>query len=103
MSGSYNNNRIDTINEEFIAAEKTVGTTQLLVCVGADNLPNRQSVVIYNRSTNTVWVGPTGVTTSSKGVPIPSQAMVTFNVGDEIYMYLIADTAGNAVTVQEFA
>lgn len=102
MSG-YTNNLSDTNNGDYQAGEVTVGTSQVLAAAnGSSNMAGRQNMVIYNRSlTTTVWVGPTGVTTSSKGIPIPPQAAITFNFGYYVNVYLIAGSAGNSVTIQE--
>lgn len=102
MSG-YNSNYSDINNADYQAGEVTVGTSQVLACAnGSSNMVGRQNIIIYNRSTTvTIWVGPTGVTPSSKGIPVPPQAAITFNSGSEIQMYLIAGSAGISVTVQE--
>lgn len=102
MSGGYNNNRIDSSNTSYVGGNITVGTTQVLAAAnGTSNSSDRQNILLYNRSTTvTVYFGPTGVTTST-GIPVPPQAMVTINVGPGVDMYLIAGSAGNTVTVQE--
>jgi hypothetical protein len=99
----YTNNLADANNSDYQAGELTVGTSQILACAnGSSNMSSRQNLIVYNRSsTVTVYIGPTGVTTSSKGIPIPPQSAITFNTGSSINMYLIANSAGNTVTVQE--
>lgn len=102
MSGGYNNNRIDSSNSTYTSGNLTVGTTQQLAAAnGSTNNPDRQNILLYNRSSSvTIYFGPTGVTTST-GIPVPPLAMVTVNIGPAVNMYLIAGTAGNTVTVQE--
>lgn len=101
--GFYNSGVDDTSNTDYQAGDLTVGTSQVLACAnGSSNMSGRQNIIIYNRSnTVTIYVGPSGITTSSKSIPIPPQASITFNVGDRINMYLLAPSAGNTVTVQE--
>lgn len=103
MSGGYNGQLTDTNNVDYQAGEVTVGLVQVLACAnGSSNMTGRQNLIVFNRSlTETVYIGPTGVTTSSKGIPIPPQAAITFNSGSFINAYLIAGSAGITVTIQE--
>lgn len=93
----------DVVNDAYVAGQVTVGTTEVIAKSSTNNLAGRQELLIYNLETNdTIYFGPSGVTTST-GIPIQPGEVANFPFGDEINLYLIADTAGNVVQVQEVA
>ena len=80
----------------------SVGTSQVEAIGDVSTRdPDRQLIVLYNDSSNTVYYGPNGVTTSgsTKGMPILKRQTVAFTIGDQA-VYLIAGSAGNDVIVQ---
>jgi len=80
----------------------TVGTT-LTTLPGYGQLLNRRSVVIYNNSANTVFIGGSDVTTSN-GLPVPSgTASPVFDAGYNVILYGIASTLGNDIRVTEIS
>lgn len=101
MPGFFN----DTRNADFKSALFAVGTTQVEAKVGTDRLFDRQGVWIYNDSSNTVYVGPLGVTISgsTKGFPLAKAQSTFIQAPDSVAVFLIAGSAGNNVIVQEIA
>lgn len=97
--GTFN----DVVNIDYQSGVLTVGTTQQIAAAnGSTNLDDRQELVIYNKSSNTVYFGPTGVTTST-GIPIESKETINIQMGPDVSLYLIAATAGNSIIVQEMS
>ena len=89
-------------NTDFQDAAKSVTTAEILAAVGASNLTDRRSLIIFNNGSQTVYYGTTGVT-SNNGVPIERGEVVTLLVGDTIDIF-IATGAGSAdVVIQEFS
>ena len=100
MAG-YSNTFIDVINNQFQAGTITVGTTEILASInGSSNLSGRQEITIFNSSANTIYYGPTGVSTST-GIPIEAGETVSLQYGEFINVYLIAATAGNSTIIHE--
>jgi len=95
--------RNDTVNTEYVSGVITVGTTQVLACAnGSTNLEGRQELIIFNKSINTIYFGPTGVTVGT-GVPIEGGETINIQLGDQLDLYIIADSADNDVIVQELS
>lgn len=92
----------DIVNSSYVQTSINVTTTQIEAKVGASNLSGRQILRIYNNSNNTIYLGPTGVTTST-GEPLNKGEWIIFPVGDQISIFLIAASGSNPVIVQEFS
>lgn len=105
MAIDYSSEFSDVVNDSYLMGEVTVGTSQVQMKVGANNLECREILRIYNNSSNTIYVGPSGVTTtgSTKGEPVRKGGWIEFPIGDNLDVYAIADSAGNSILVQEFA
>jgi hypothetical protein len=101
MPGFYN----DTRNADYKSVLLTVGTTEVEAKVGGSRLADRQGVWLYNDSSNTVYVGPTGVTTSgsTKGLPLLKNQATFLELPDFVAVFVIAGSAGNSVICQEIA
>lgn len=94
----------DDVNDGYYVGQTVVvGTSQVEAKVGANRDAARQIIIVYNDSNSTVYHGPSGVTTTgaNKGIPIERKQTVAIPAGN-VAVYLIADTAGNNVIVQEF-
>lgn len=90
-------------NITYSTATKSVGNvTPVLAAVGGANLANRKTVVVYNRGAQTIYYGPTGVT-STTGIPIEKDEVVTFAIGDNIDVYFITGSSTASVTIEEYA
>lgn len=84
-----------------------VHTTSATVGTTAGTLPsygqlfNRRSVIIYNNSANTIYIGGSDVTTSN-GIPVPASSYSPIlDAGYNMAIYGIASQAGNNVRVME--
>lgn len=99
--GNYRSSFDDVVDTEYTAGTITVGTTEVLACAnGSTNLSKRQEITIYNKSVNTIYFGPTGVT-ASNGIPIVAGEVVSLQYGPNLNIYLIAASAGNSIIIQE--
>lgn len=76
-----------------------VGTTE--VALPSSPLAGRQKIIVQNTSNNDIFVGATGVTTST-GIRVAKGATLELDIG-EIVLYAIAGSAGNNVRVLEVA
>jgi hypothetical protein len=101
MGLSYSPDFADVENVNYTSGSLTVGTSQQLASAnGSSNLSKRQELLIYNKSSNTLYFGPTGVTTST-GIPLAPGETLNVPFGEAVSVYLIAAGAGNACIVQE--
>lgn len=89
-------------NVDFQDALKTITTTEALASVGASNLANRKTLVIYNKGNKDLYYGTTGVTNTT-GMPVLAGDLVTLNVGENINVYIKADNGTTDVIIQEFS
>jgi hypothetical protein len=94
--------RADVDSASYTSGVVAVGATETEAKAGGARNPLRQEVVLHNDSNATVFYGPTGVTTTgaTKGIPLRPRQEVFLPLGD-VGVFLIADTAGNNVIVQE--
>jgi hypothetical protein len=101
MPGFFN----DTRNADLTSALKTVGTTQVAAQVGASALPDRIGIFLFNDGPATLYVGPTGVTTSgaTKGQPLFKNQSIYYELPDFVALFVIAGSNGNSVIIQEIA
>ncbi len=74
----------------------TVGTSEVLL--PSTEMADRCSLIIYNDSPNTIYLGGTGVTVLT-GTPIKSGVMQAFD--SRSGKYAIASQAGNNIRVAE--
>lgn len=91
----------DILNNEGVQGTLSVGTTSIEVKVGASRLEGRKTVTVYNSSNRVVYWGYTSAVTTSSGTPIEKKQLVTFDVGDNLSVYLIAETGTNEVRITE--
>lgn len=89
-------------NISFIATNKTINTTESLASVGGSNLSNRKTLVIFNRGSQTIYYGPSGVDDTT-GIAIEKDELITLDVGQNILVYLVTKTGNATVTIQELA
>ncbi len=100
MGLSRNNDYIDVNNTDIVQGIVSVGTTQIELKVAASQLAGRQSLRVYNKSNTTIYIGPTGVTTST-GEPLLKKQSMTMAVGDNLQIFAIAGSTSNDVVVWE--
>ena len=75
----------------------TVGTTEVDVSPGG---AGRDEIIIQNLGPQPIYIGPTGVTTST-GLQIGKRSNVTLGLGPSVDVFAISGTAGNDVRVME--
>lgn len=78
----------------------TVGTA-LIPLPSYGVLPNRRALMVYNNSSNTIYVGGSDVTTAN-GMPVPASSYSPIlDFGINTILYAIATTQGNNVRTLE--
>lgn len=88
----------NTLNREFKSLKLSVGGTQVLATTGL--LANeREKIFIYNTGNATVFIGPSGVTTSgaNEGIQIDKDESFEDIATSDVEYYLI--TAGSTANV----
>lgn len=83
----------------YVQADVTVGTSAVEAKVGGSRLANRKRLIITNKSNVTIYIGPSGVTTTTGRPLLKDQQMFTDD-GD-IGVYMIAGSSSNTVGVEE--
>lgn len=91
----------DILNKTGDQGSLAVGVSAVEIKVGASRLAGRKSVTLYNNSNQTVFWGYTSGVTTSSGTPIEKSQFVTWEVGEDLAVFVIAATAGNNVRITE--
>jgi len=91
----------DVLTDGFLSTQLTVQTSQVEAKVSTSRLAGREFVIVHNLGPQTIYVGPSGVN-SSTGDPIYKGERMGYPIGD-IALYMIATSGTNTVVVQEFA
>ena len=100
---SYSPEFSDVDNDGYVSGPVSVTNVAIEAKVGANRLANREGITITNNGPNTVYYGPSGVTTSTGDLLYKNQ-FVTLPLGENIGVFLICATAQTAtVIVQELA
>lgn len=86
-------------NVSQATAAYTVGTSATAI---GSNPTGRKWILVFNNGSAAIYVGGTGVTTSS-GIPVPAGGSASFPVGPNIALYAISGTAGQDVRTMEAA
>lgn len=97
---SFNPNLSDVDGTSYVSSVLTVTTTEIQAKVGAANLTGRQSLVLYNKSSVTVYYGPTGVSQTT-GIPLLPNQILSMNFGEGINVFLVVATGSASVIIQE--
>jgi len=97
VSGDLN---VASPNTSIASVAVTVGVTEVALPTTA--LSGRDEIIIQNNGSVPIFIGPTGVTTSS-GLEIGKRSNVTLNLGPSVDVYGISGTAGQDVRVFEIA
>ena len=93
---------LDHANDSAVYGTMTVGTTALLVKVGASVLPRRKALTMQADANSIYWGYDSSVTTAT-GTRIFKGQFVPLPVGPDISVYVIADGAGKVLRVGELA
>lgn len=92
---------VDIINGEGVQASLTIGTTAVEVKVGATPIDNRKEVTLYNNSNNTIYWGFTSAVTTATGTPVEKKEFISWRVGPNVSVFVIAATMGNDSRITE--
>ena len=84
-----------------IFGAKTVGVTEVALAISGA-YANRRGILIQNLGAKDIYIGLTGVTTST-GMKISPQTSLWFSVSEAVVLYGISATAGQDVRVMEVA
>lgn len=90
----------DTIKEAIVSAGLTVGTTAIEIRAGASRLINRKGLMLFNNSTQTLFWGASGVTTST-GVPLARGESVNISV-ENVAIFVVGSQAGQNARIIEY-
>ena len=102
MSGLNNSSEYnDVYGDGYVSDSVSVTTSAIEAKVGGSRLANREGVTVTNKGPQTVYYGPSGVTSSTGDVLYKDQS-VSLPLGD-IEIFLITSTSSATVIVQEFA
>lgn len=85
-------------NLGIASAAVTVGTSEAALPSSA--LSNRRRLIVQNRGTVAIYLGPTGVTTSS-GLEVLPNGVVVIELGPGVTVFGISGSAGQNVRVFE--
>jgi hypothetical protein len=89
-------------NVAYVSGAVAVTTTQAEAKVGATPLANRITLTIENKGTAVIFVGPTGVTSTS-GLRIMRNQVRDFVVGPGISVFMITASGAATAIVQEMS
>jgi len=89
----------DSPNINLNSQVLTVGATEIAFPAA---LAGRRRIMVQNSSSNPIYVGPTGVL-STTGLKIEKGATLSLEAGQAINFFAIAGSAGNAVRIFELA
>lgn len=93
----------DISNNGGVQAALNVGLTAVELKVGGSPLANRKSASLFNNASNTVYWGYTNAVTTSTGTPIFKNQLVTWSVGPNTSIYIIAGSTTNDTRITENA
>lgn len=88
------------LDTNYIGGVVTVGNTATPLQVGASNLEGRDMVIIYNKSTSNIYIGPSNVTATT-GILVVPQQILNINLRDNVSLYGITSTGTADIVVQE--
>lgn len=99
---SYDPDRADVDNSGYLSGSLSVTTTQVEAKVGASPLVSRQEVIVFNIGPQTIYYGPSGVS-SSTGIPLLKNQFVSLALGPNISIFLLTSSSTSTVIVQELS
>lgn len=90
----------DSPNIACASTAKTVGVAAAQL--DSTPLAGRRRVIIQNNGSKNIFIGPTGVTTSS-GLKVAANASLALEIGENVPLYAISGTAGQTAILFELA
>jgi hypothetical protein len=100
--GSINVNSTAASPAALSTVAETVGTSAAAIVDGGDELANRKKLFMYNNGNRQMYIGATGVTTST-GFPIPPGSILEIESGAAMDVFAIADAAGQNMRTLQLA
>ena len=88
----------DLIQGRLVVSTITVATTETALPTTAT--AGRKAIIITNNGSATIFVGPTGVTTST-GTPILAGASLPLDLGEKVIIYGIVATGTENARILE--
>jgi len=82
----------------FVNTEVTLTTASTAYLLPATEMTDRKAIVVYNKSANDVYLGGSGVTTTT-GLLLSPDTSITLNISSSLYA--ICATASTAINVLE--
>lgn len=101
-----NNNELQTSdisNNGGTNGAITVSTSSIEAKVGVSALSNRKNLTVYNNGNNTIYWGYSSGVTTSNGTPIYKDQFVSWDIGPNTSVYLIASSGSNNIRISENA
>jgi hypothetical protein len=95
-AGSVTTSDAALANTAISAIAETVTTSSAAILDGGDLLSGRKYAFLYNNGNRTVFVGPSGVTTSS-GFPIPAGSILEARIGAAVALHMVAASGSQNV------
>ena len=89
----------DVLEDVMVQGVVTIGTTETELKVGGSIESDREVVRVYNKSNSTIYIGPTGVTTTS-GEPLNKNGYMEMPIGVQS-IYAIVSSGTEDVIVWE--
>jgi hypothetical protein len=90
----------DVDNSSYSAGSATITTSQSELKVGVSRLSGRQTLMIQNNGSQTIYIGPSGVT-SATGIPLFKNQFISMPIGDSIAVYAITSSSTSSIVIQE--
>jgi len=92
----------EAFDGNYVAGVLTIGTSAVVVKVGASAMVGRQEVIVFGNKTNTdtIYIGPADVSVTT-GLPVEPGEAITFTFSANIALYAICGTAGQTARIHE--
>lgn len=88
------------LDTNYIAGVVTVSTIPTPLRASISNLEGRDMIIVYNKSTSIIYIGPSGVTTAN-GIKVVPEQILNINLRDNITLYAVLATGTADIVVQE--
>jgi hypothetical protein len=93
----------DRNNISMVYSSLTVGTTAVEVKVGGSALANRKLLIIHNNSGNTMYWGANNSVTTSNGIVLFRDQVVSIPVGPAISIWIISGSSSQNARITEMS
>jgi type V secretory pathway adhesin AidA len=90
----------DTNSDLLLIGNKTITTSQTILAVSTSNNEARQFVRIFNKGTNKIYIGVSGVTTTN-GEPLEKNQNITIAITSSLSLYAITASGTSDVIIWE--